>query len=242
MEVYSSFRKIMDFVILMSIIINMKSSLSKEPYKSYNGFGVDVAIKRTDDLDKRMLEHLRIKDKPKVLDLGSGAGGQSVRMVEVGALVLAVDVYDFSAEFAEYRVEHGWSEEVLKFIPADIGDLSNLLQGEKFSDASMQRTLHYLPYGKALEALKFLRTMVQDKLFISVTGMDSAVGDNYVGKDLPINERFVKLSPVEADIFQIQAPVCLYRQEEFIILLERAGWKVEDIWQSAFGNLKAVCV
>ena len=219
----------------------MKFSVSSEPYKSYSGFGVDVAIKRTDDLDKRMLEHLRGKDKPKVLDLGSGAGGQSVRMVEVGALVLAIDVYDFSAEFAEYRVEHGWSEEVLKFISADISDLPNVLDDKKFADASMQRTLHYLPYNKAFETLKFLRTAVQDKLFISVTGMDSAVGENYVGKNLPLSERFMKLESAEADIFQIQAPICLYRQEEFISLLETAGWKVEDIWQSAFGNLKAVC-
>ena len=217
------------------------SDLSSQPYQSFGGFGVDVAIKRIDDLDKRMLEHLRIKNKPRVLDLGSGAGGQSVRMVEVGASVLAIDIYDFSTEFAEYRTEGGWSEEVLKFVSADIGDLSNLLQGEKFSDASMQRTLHYLPYGKALEALKFLRTIVQDKLFISVTGMDSAVGENYSGKNLPIVDRFVRLEPAEADIFQIQAPVCLYKKEEFIDLLKKAGWGVEDVWQSAFGNLKAVC-
>ena len=133
----------------------MKFSVSSEPYKSYSGFGVDVAIKRTDDLDKRMLEHLRGKDKPKVLDLGSGAGGQSVRMVEVGALVLAIDVYDFSAEFAEYRVEHGWSEEVLKFISADISDLPNVLDDKKFADASLQRTLHSLHYNKAYDTLKF---------------------------------------------------------------------------------------
>ncbi len=220
----------------------MKPSSSKEPYKSYNGFGVDIAIKRTDDLDKRMLEHLRGKDKPKVLDLGSGAGGQSIRMAEAGASVLAIDVYDFSEEFANYRTKRSWSEDVLKFILADVSDLPNLLAGEEFADVSMQRTLHYLPYNEAFKLLTFLRMIVQDKLFISVTGMDSAVGENYSGRDLPINERFVKLSPVEADIFQIQAPVCLYRQEEFIILLERAGWKVEDIWQSAFGNLKAVCV
>jgi ubiquinone/menaquinone biosynthesis C-methylase UbiE len=216
-------------------------NISKEPYKSYSGFGVDVAVKRTDDLDKRMLEHLRSKDEARVLDLGSGAGGQSVRMVEVGAIVIAVDIYDFSAEFAQYRAERNWSEEVLKFMSADIADLSNLLQGEKFTDASMQRTLHYLPYGKAMELLKFLRMAVQDKLFISVTGMDSAVGENYVGKNLPIAERFIKLESAEADIFQIQAPICLYRQDEFLTLLEASGWKVESLWQSAFGNLKAVC-
>ncbi len=219
----------------------MKSHFLNEPYKSYNGFGVDVAIKRTDDLDKRMLEHLRGKDKPKVLDLGSGAGGQSVRMVGIGATVLAIDVYDFSEEFSEHRFKGNITEDDMKFICGDISDLSKLIVGKNFDDVSIQRTLHYLRYNQALELLTFLRTVVADKLFVSVTGMDSAVGENYAGKNLRIEERFVKLESAEADIFQIQAPVCLYRQEEFVVLLETAGWKVEVIWQSAFGNLKAMC-
>lgn len=219
----------------------MKFSVSNEPYKSFSGFGVDVAIKRTDDLDKKMLEHLRLKNKSRVLDLGSGAGGQSVRMVEVGAVVTAVDVYDFSSEFAEHRLNKKIDTETLKFICGDIIQLSELISNETFTDVSIQRTLHYLPYQQALDLLKFLRTIVSDKLFISVTGMDSAVGENYAGRKIPIESRFVKLEPVEADIFQIQAPVCLYREEEFKVLLESSGWKVEKLWQSAFGNLKAVC-
>lgn len=217
------------------------SDLSSQPYQSFGGFGVDVAIKRIDDLDKRMLEHLRIKNKPRVLDLGSGAGGQSVRMVEVGASVLAIDVYDFSQEFSEYRASKNWSQTDLQFIPADLINLAKLLDNEKFDDALMQRTLHYLPYSQAIDLLLFLREIVKDKLFISVTGMDSAVGENYSGKNLPIVDRFVRLESAEADIFQIQAPVCLYKKEEFITLLKQTGWEVEDVWQSAFGNLKAVC-
>ena len=215
--------------------------LSTQPYQSFGGFGVDVAIKRTDDLDKRILEHLKVKSKPRVLDLGSGAGGQSVRMVEVGASVLAIDVYDFSQEFSEYRASKNWSQTDLQFIPADLINLAKLLDNEKFDDALMQRTLHYLPYSQAIDLLLFLREIVKDKLFISVTGMDSAVGENYSGKNLPIVDRFVRLESAEADIFQIQAPVCLYKKEEFITLLKQTGWEVEDVWQSAFGNLKAVC-
>jgi SAM-dependent methyltransferase len=212
-----------------------------QPYQSFGGYGVDVAVKRTDDLDKKMLTHLLTKDKPKVLDLGSGAGGQSVRMAETGASVLAIDIYDFSEEFAKYRHEKKLIEDNLKFICADMTELQNLVAEQRFSDATIQRTLHYLPYNQALELLTFLRTIVEDKLFVSVTGMDSAVGENYAGRDLPLEKRFLKLSPAEADIFQIHNPVCLYRQEEFVALLNQSGWQVEEIWQSAFGNLKAVC-
>ena len=214
----------------------------EQVYKSFGGFGVDVAIRRTDDLDKKMLAHLKQKNRPKVLDLGSGAGGQSVRMVAAGASVIAIDVYDFSAEFAEHRAKSGWSEEDLRFIGGDITDLPNLINGEKFADVSIQRTIHYLPYQSALALLTFLRTVVEDKLFISVTGLDTAIGENYAGKDLPLESRFLKLDQVEADMFQIQAPVCLYRQDEFVALLEKSGWKIEEIWLSTFGNIKAVCL
>ena len=90
--------------------------------------------------------------------------------------------------------------------------------------------------------LTFLRTVVEDKLFISVTGLDTAIGENYAGKDLPLESRFLKLDQAEADMFQIQAPVCLYRQDEFVALLEKSGWKIEEIWLSTFGNIKAVCL
>ena len=212
-----------------------------EPYKSFNGFGVDVAIKRTDDLDKRMLEHLRTKNSASVLDLGCGAGGQSVRMAEIGAKVLAVDIYDFSEEFAEHRQSKNLAEASLKFVCFDITKLPSLIKEENFSDASMQRTLHYLRYTEAVELLVFLRKIITDKLFISVTGMSSAVGENYAGKNVPIESRFVKLDSVEADMFQIQAPVCLYTEVEFVDLLKKTGWQIEEVWQSAFGNVKAVC-
>ena len=72
--------------------------------------------------------------------------------------------------------------------------------------------------------------------------MDSAVGENYAGKNLPLPSRFLKLDQAEADMFQIQAPVCLYTHDEFVALLEKSGWKIEEIWLSAFGNIKAVCI
>ncbi len=214
---------------------------NNEPYKSFSGFGVDVAVKRTDDLDKKMLAHIRNKSQSKVLDLGCGAGGQSFRLVEAGAKVLAIDVYDFSEEFNEYKNSKGISNEVLEFVCANISELEKVIRAGGFTDVSIQRTIHYLPYDQAVKLLTFLKTVVSDKLFISATGLTSAVGENYLGKNKSIESRFEKLESAEADIFQIHAPVCLYDEVEFMSLLTKANWEVEEIWQSAFGNIKAVC-
>ena len=75
-------------------------------YRSFDGHGVDVAVNRADDLDKRSLAYIAEHPGCRVLDLGSGAGGQSVRMAQAGASVLAVDQYDFTDAFMDLRSEH----------------------------------------------------------------------------------------------------------------------------------------
>lgn len=215
--------------------------MSKTLYISYGGHGVDVAIKRADDLDKLMIENIVSKKEVKVLDLGCGAGGQSVRMVEAGAKVTAIDVHDFSKEFESYKNERGISDDVLHYINGDITNLSELISGKTFTEVCMQRVLHYLTYVQAIELLKVLYEVTEDKLYISVTGIGSDVAVEYDGTEVPIGERFTVLSEEAAEKFSIHEPVCLYSQKEFIEILERTGWQVEKCWESAFGNLKAVC-
>jgi len=60
-------------------------------YQSFDGHGVDVAVKRADDLDRTVLQYIAAYPGCRVLDLGSGAGGQSLRMATAGAHVTAVD-------------------------------------------------------------------------------------------------------------------------------------------------------
>ncbi len=40
-------------------------------------YGVDVALSRADDLDKRMLAYVSERDGLSVLDLGAGGGGKT---------------------------------------------------------------------------------------------------------------------------------------------------------------------
>jgi len=204
------------------------------------GRGVDIASKRADDLDKLCLERIQEKNSPKVLDVGSGLGGQSVRMVQAGALVTAVDIHDFAEQYASLSQVHNFSTEQLHFTHSDITKLQ-FSEDAQFSDILMQRVLHYLPHQSAQILLKKLHTLCNDSLYISVTGMNSAIATNYFGRRIPLNERFVSLTPEDALTFSIHEPVCLYTQVEFKQLLFGAGWKMQYCWESAFGNLKAVC-
>jgi len=206
-------------------------------YQSFDGYGVDVAVNRADSLDKLALAYIAEHRGCRVLDLGSGAGGQSVRMVEAGAVVTAVDQFDFGAQFAEY----GYSAEKLQFICGGIADIENLLQNKQFDIAVCQRTIHYLRYEQAQTFLKQLTNIVTDKLFISVTGSGSLAADSYAAADTPLPDRFAPLSELGQEMFSIQEPVCLYSEAEFTQLLTDAGWTPELSKVTAFGNIQAIC-
>ena len=209
-------------------------------YQSYDGYGIDVASVRQDDIDKISIEHIKAKNDPKVLDLGSGAGGHSVRLAGAGAIVTSVDSFDFSKKFEKIRGETGLTEDRLLFRQGNLASLEEVLEGHKFDDAYCQRTIHYVAHYQTVRTLKFLKNVVADKLFISVTGLNSEIGQGYVDKNKKVQDRFANLSADSQKKFHVCNPVCIYQKEEFIEVLEEAGWKVDRCWESAFGNIKAI--
>ena len=221
----------------------MKNPLSNttKVYQSFAGHGVDVASLRVDDLDRLMLEEVTQRTQPAVLDLGCGAGGQSLRLAQLGAKVTAIDVFDFSEQFSNLRLVNNLSNDKLNFIKGDIKNLSELVKRQTFDLVYSQRTFHYLKYDDAFSILNFLRRITKEKLFISVTGIETTLADNYDAKTLPIRDRFAKLPKEAQETFQIYEPVCLYAKDEFMSLLKECGWQIEWCRQSDFGNVKAVC-
>ena len=208
-------------------------------------YGVDIASKRLDDLDKKILAEVKLciensKDVT-VLDLGCGKGGLSVMLVESGAHVCAVDIADYSKVFEKIRRENNFSQDQLQFLQADIMQITKDIMPSA-SLCVLQRVIHYIPYEVALHVLTFLKKEVGvRKMYISATGIESDIGRSYADKDAPIEQRFCTLSDTDAKIFSITQPVCLYTPEEFMRLLQDSGWYIEECWVSAFGNIKAVC-
>lgn len=208
--------------------------------KGVAGRGVDIALQRADDLDRKCLKHLSEKQSPAVLDLGSGAGGHSLRMVKVGAVVTAVDRYDFSAEYSDLIAKNNIVGGSLVFIKGEIENLPELLSEKEFEDVYTQRTLHYLKYDEAKQLLTFLHTHVKDSIFLSVTGITTEIAQGYVDRDKPVNERFSEPQPEVQKTHHVKEKVCLYSKEELVKLLEDCNWKIKECWLSDFGNIKVI--
>lgn len=208
-------------------------------------YGVDVAVRRADDLDKLMLEEIAVRkahnEGVTALDIGCGAGGQSRRLALRGADVTAIDILDYTEEFAVINntLQAEGLPNPISFIQANVLDWVNVTS-TSFDIVALQRTLHYFPYQKAKKLLEALKTRTTSTLYLSVTGATSAIADNYPSLSVPIEERFAVLSPDAQVTFSISAPLCIYHESEILDLLNAAGWEVARLHVSDFGNIKAV--
>ena len=216
--------------------------MTKKVYRSFAGYGVDIAEHRADDLDKRVLSQVGLEAV--VLELGCGAMGLSKRLAEKGVTVLAVDIDDFSTEVPV-------GQERISFNQTDMRKELDIPNLDSVTDIVMQRTLHYLSYAEAKKLLQSLYKLmkkhstvnctISGKLFISVSGLDSEIGQDLVEGHTSLDKRFSLLTPAGQEKFFISKPVCLYTEAEFRNLLIETGWRIDEMWVSAFKNLKAVC-
>lgn len=208
-------------------------------------FGVDIGSARTDDLDKKVLEDIeRHKgEEIRIFNGGSGAPPQSIAMVETGATRVR------SVDLGNYIIAY---EEIQNDFPEITFEGRNMLEwlreyqdsGKIFDLAVLQRVIHYFSYDQAQEILYHLRNLTRSRLYISVTGMNTAIAQEIARPEymnLSVSERFDTLTEEGKKRFSITQPVCLYTEKEFRELLERSGWMIKEMRESDFGNYKAVC-
>jgi SAM-dependent methyltransferase len=203
-----------------------------------------VAATRLDDLDKKLLAAVAAGvargQQPAVLDLGCGSGGLAVQLAAVGAVVTAVDIVDYQAEIAARNATVPTGVTPVEFIRAAASDFV-AKDTSIYHSVILQRVLHYLPYLEALTLLARLRNRTE-RLYVSVTGVESDIGQQHPLAHAPLFERYARLPTQAQATFSLSAPTCVYTATEFKDVLTETGWKIEDTWTSAFGNHKAIVV
>lgn len=209
------------------------------------GFGVDVASQRADDLDNLATDFIKSRtscDIPTLaMDICCGAGGQSIRMAQEGAKVLAIDVISGLSLF-EKSESLGLGERI-EFHQADARALDAFMH--KKSDVIVcQRAIHHFKYSEALAIVSKMRSLLSPggRVYISASGLFSEFGQGYAGSYLPLQDRYSTLSPEMQNKHGILGSVCLYSKTDMASLLREAGLTYLEMFTSAFGNIKAVAV
>ena len=211
------------------------------------GHGMDIASQRADELDVLAIQSIEAlvaqadgRHAIHALDVGCGRGGQAARMAKAGARVLAIDIEDCAAQVATTMQDEGVDESAWAFQQMDIAAIAAIDAIPQI--IVCQRMLHYLRYPDALEALRILRGIAAEgaMLYLSASGMDTELVDGYQGQGVDVRERFAMLRHDRAEKHGITLPVCLYREGELAGLVREAGWSVDQVFRSDFGNVKLV--
>lgn len=208
--------------------------------KTSGAHGSDISFQRIDELDKASLKQVCLISEAKVLDIGCGLGGQSVRFAMLGANVTAIDIIDSAAIIEKKLAQLGIRNDYVNFQQKDIfsyfdncTDMYNIVYSQRF--------IHYLPYDLARKLVECLYNHLERDgyVFISASGMTSELSKGYDSGRV-INERFSRLEHKTALKHGILTPVCLYYKEELQDLFVQAGFTTLSIWTSSFGNIKAI--
>ena len=214
--------------------------------KTISDHGCDIAIQRTDDLDEMAIsfaEQLSQANMPvNVLEIGCGQGGQIKRMADAGtSLIIGLDIDNYEKEVFAATEKYANCKTV--FIQSDMRHTEHWNLPETQLDIVIsQRSIHYIKYSEAVLLLNQLKKYLSrdGRLFISASGINSELGSGYFDGWKDVVFRYGYLSQAMQEKHNIKHPVCLYSIEDMHALLEEAGYCVESIWQSDFGNVKAV--
>lgn len=214
-----------------------------------NGRGVEVSAGHVGHLDMLGLRYIRRHAKAgesvKVVDLGGGSGGHSVRMAQAGAEVWMADLSDVARGVFRTAARDGVVRPgQLHFLHRDFTDIQATDVPLGFSMLYSQRALHYLRYSEAQSLLQkmFARMASRGRVYLSVAGVDSPFAENYPHAGRPIEERFSPLAPEMRVKYHLQLPIAVYDGKGLRQLLESCGFKgVKTRLSEAGGwNLQAI--
>lgn len=201
----------------------------------------------TDELERFALEECvkrqRIDHRVSILVVSDKRCELAPKLANLGAQVLIVDRPAFQQEI-EGRILASGLRDQISFLPSELNALPEVFPGQPFDMIILRRGLCDLPYDKARQTIRrlLLQLRIGGKLYVSVLGLHSELGQDYVGSNDLIEQRFAPLAPSLSEKYDIRHPVCLYTERNLFMLLLEAGASVLRTLTTTYGNIKGVAV
>ena len=219
---------------------------SKNPKRSDKGLGLYSGARIKDYLDRISLDFIEEKSfegvLPVVIEFGCGAGTHTVRMAQMGAHVVGVDI-DVSVTrdlIKKVSLHKLIDPERIELIEKDWRLLSGKDLPNEIDALFSQRSLSYLSFEQ-VRALLFLcaYNMKEEALFfVSLNGIESLYGVDHPQRERPVQERFGVLSKKMQKVLNVSNPVCVYDEQDVPLVFEGTGFVIEEIKKTPFGNFQ----
>lgn len=201
----------------------------------------------SDELERYALEECvkrqRVDHRVSVLIVPDKRCELALKFVRLGAQVVIADIPAHRSQ-VEGRILASGYQELMSFAPGDLVNLPEHPRGEPFDVIVVRRGLCALPYETARETLRQLmrKLKIGGKLYVSILGLHSELGEGYAAGGQPVGQRFTSLAPALADKYDIREPVCLYTERNLFMLLHEAGASVLRTLTTTHGNVKGIAV
>lgn len=201
----------------------------------------------SDQLERLVLEEVhkrrRSNNAVSALVLPAGRAELAIELAKLGCRVTGVDDVRFEKDFKGRALAAGLTDE-LTFLAGTLDILPDTVAGAPFDIVYIRRGLSGVPYAEARKILKRLlaNLKIGGKLYVSVLGIHSELGDHYTGADKRVEERFCALDPGMAQKYGIQDSVCLYSERNLFMLMMEAGGSVLRTFTTTHGSIKGVSV
>jgi len=204
--------------------------------------GIDIAEKRLDILSKSFFSYLLKQNAgQKILDLGCGSGFVGVTASFLHHKVFLYDIDD--QYFLTKKIVFLQKNFNLKifFEKQDLSNINYKILPNGVDVVYMGSFLHYLKYDDAIKLLTIIKKKMRvgGRVFVSVSGLNSELGVGYEN-ERDIKRRFSYLDSNNRDRFLIQKQVVLYEKKDLVKVFTDIGFKLIEIKETAFGNLKGV--
>ncbi len=185
----------------------------------------------------------RFDRRVSVLVMPAGRCEQASKFARLGAHVTVGDQSSLQRDIEGRILSAGLSDDI-SFSPCTLDKLPTDMTGEPYDIIFIRRGLCSMPYEQARTVVRqlLLKLKIGGKLYISILGLHSELGEDYAAATQPIEQRYTKLAPALATKYDINGSVCLYTERNLFILLLEAGASVLRTLTTTHGNVKGVAV
>ena len=167
----------------------------------------------------------------------------AIKFVKLGATVTAVDRKSKLESIKNIVTANGFKDEISCAV-LELPAIPDELPNEPFDIIFIRYGLGHLHYEEARQVIRqlMLKLRIGGKLYVSILGLKSELGDGYVDADKEVQERFCHLSPEMIKKYGIKGKICLYSERNLFLLLLESGASVLRTLTTTYGNVKAVAV
>ena len=185
----------------------------------------------------------RFDQRVSVLVIPAGRCELAVKFARLGAKVIVADNATQQRQI-EGRILASGQQDHITYLEGELTDFPESPPGDPFDIIVVRRGLSVMPYEQARQIVRqlLLNLKIGGRLYVSILGLHSELGDAYADGDKPVEQRFARLSPALANKYGIQSEVCLYSERNLFMLLLDAGASVLRTMTTTHGSVKAIGV